>query len=76
MRIDNGEKTARNSRVAIRLDELMSQGKHGFYESVFRVVREEIETEREACAKVCEERQQGIGCSHAFEAAQRIRERG
>lgn len=69
-------KNKRNARIVRRLDSLMSQAKHGFYESVFQVVREEVEIEREVCAKICEERQFGIGCSHAFEAAQRIRGRG
>lgn len=33
----------RNKRVAKRIDDLMAQGRHGFYESAFRVVREEVE---------------------------------
>lgn len=35
--------TERNARVAARYDELMREGKHGHYETLFRVVREEVE---------------------------------
>jgi len=41
----------RNCRVQDRFDELMREGKHGHYETLFRVVREEVEREREACAR-------------------------
>ena len=37
------EKTERNKRVQQRYDELMREGKHGHYETLFRVVREEVE---------------------------------
>jgi hypothetical protein len=37
------EKTARNRRVQARYDELMRQGKHGHYETMFRVVHEEVD---------------------------------
>jgi hypothetical protein len=37
------EKTERNARVQARYDELMREGKHGHYETLFRVVREEVE---------------------------------
>lgn len=37
------EKTARNIRVQARYDQLMTEGKHGHYETMFRVVREEVE---------------------------------
>lgn len=37
------EKTERNFRVKARYDELMREGRHGHYESMFRVVREEVE---------------------------------
>lgn len=33
----------RSARVQARYDELMREGKHGHYETMFRVVREEIE---------------------------------
>jgi hypothetical protein len=33
----------RNARVSARYDELMREGKHGHYETLFRVVREEVE---------------------------------
>lgn len=36
------EKTRRNFRVKARYDELMREGKLGHYETLFRVVREEI----------------------------------
>lgn len=49
------QKNERNARVAERYDELMREGKHGHYETMFRVVREEVERERERCAKVCEQ---------------------
>jgi hypothetical protein len=37
------QKTARNRRVQARYDQLMTEGKHGHYETMFRVVREEVE---------------------------------
>lgn len=37
------QKTERNFRVKARYDELMREGKHGHYETMFRVVREEVE---------------------------------
>ena len=40
------EKCARNARVQSRYDELMREGKHGHYETMFRVVREEVERAR------------------------------
>lgn len=38
-----GEATERNIRVQNRYDELMTWGKHGHYETMFCVVREEVE---------------------------------
>lgn len=35
-------KETRNARVQARYDELMAEGKHGHYETLFRVVREEV----------------------------------
>ncbi len=35
--------SARNARVQARYDELIREGKHGHYETLFRVVREEVE---------------------------------
>lgn len=40
----------RNAWVELRYDALMAEGKHGHYETMFRVVREAVEAEREACA--------------------------
>jgi hypothetical protein len=40
------QKTKRNFRVKARYDELMREGKHGHYETMFRVVREEVELDR------------------------------
>jgi hypothetical protein len=37
------QKTARNIRVQKRYDELMREGKHGHYETMFQVVREEVD---------------------------------
>lgn len=37
------QKTARNKRVQARYDQLMTEGRHGHYETMFRVVREEVE---------------------------------
>jgi hypothetical protein len=37
------ERTRRNFRVQARYDQLIAEGKHGHYESMFRVVREEVE---------------------------------
>lgn len=39
--IISDEKTAINKRVQARYDELMREGKHGHYETMFRVVHEE-----------------------------------
>jgi hypothetical protein len=36
-------KNARNARVQARYDALMAKGKHGHYETMFRVVREELD---------------------------------
>ena len=36
----------RNKRVADRYEELMREGKHGHYETLFRVVREEVDRAR------------------------------
>jgi hypothetical protein len=40
------DKTERNWRVQARYDELMAEGKHGHYETMFRVVREELDRAR------------------------------
>ena len=40
----------RNKRVQSRYDELMKVGRHGHYETMFQIVREEIEREREKFA--------------------------
>lgn len=45
-----GEKDERNARVQARYDELMHEGKHGHYETMFCVVREEVERERNTLA--------------------------
>jgi hypothetical protein len=37
------DKIERNARVQARYDELMREGKHGHYETLFRIVREEVE---------------------------------
>ena len=41
------ESTARNIRVQDMYDELMRIGRHGHYETMFQVVREEIESLRQ-----------------------------
>jgi hypothetical protein len=41
------QKTERNARVQSRYDALMREGKHGHYETMFRVVREEVEADRQ-----------------------------
>ena len=48
------EKNERNARVQTRYDVLMSEGRRGHYETLFKIVREEVEAERERCAKVLE----------------------
>lgn len=48
------EKNQRNARVQARYNALMQEGKHGHYETMFKVVREEVEAERERCAQVAE----------------------
>ena len=40
------ERMERNTRITARYDELMREGKHGHYETMFRIVREEIERDR------------------------------
>jgi hypothetical protein len=53
------EKTRRNFRVSTRLDELYREGKHGHYENIYRVVREEVEaaiaSAYEDAARICED---------------------
>ena len=39
------EKAERNRRVQERWDALCREGRHGHYETLFRVVREEVERE-------------------------------
>jgi hypothetical protein len=39
---DFKDKSERNVRVQARYDQLMAEGKHGHYETMFRVVREEV----------------------------------
>lgn len=63
------------NRVCSKVDVAVRDIQKLSYDMIYLIVREEIEIEREACAKICEERQLDIGCSHAFEAAKRIRER-
>lgn len=48
-------KEQRNARVQARWDDLTAEGKHGHYETLFRVVREEVERERETCAKIADD---------------------
>ena len=45
------EKIGRNARVQARYDELMRQGKHGHYETIFKIVEDEVEIERQ---RLCE----------------------
>ena len=45
------EMNERNRRVQERYDELMRAGRHGHYETMFRVVKEEVERERARWAK-------------------------
>lgn len=47
----SGAHEQRNARVQSRYDELMRMSKHGHYETLFQVVREEVFREREACAQ-------------------------
>lgn len=49
---EDTDKRQRNDRVAERYDELRHIDRHGHYETLFQVVREEIERERERCAKL------------------------
>lgn len=44
----------RNSRVQARYDELMREGKHGHYETMFCLVSEEVQRERNRCALIAE----------------------
>lgn len=39
---DSAADNERNKRVQTRWDELRAQGKHGYYETLFRVVMEEV----------------------------------
>lgn len=52
------DKEKRNKWAQTRYDALMSEGKHGHYETLFRVVREAVETERYACVSLVEERKE------------------
>lgn len=49
------EKCQRNARVQARYDELMREGKHGHYETMFRVVHEEVEAARQSTAPSAED---------------------
>jgi hypothetical protein len=44
---DFREKTERNKRIQARYNQLMVEGKHGHWETIFRIVREEIERDRQ-----------------------------
>ena len=48
------QKVERNVRVRKRYDDLMHDGKHGHYETMFRVIREEVDRECERCALIVE----------------------
>ena len=48
------ESTSRNIRVQDRYDELMRIGRHGHYETMFQVVREETESLRQQLADMTE----------------------
>lgn len=50
------KKNERNSWIQSRWDELWAEGKHGHYETLFRIVAEAVMQERERCAKACEKR--------------------
>jgi hypothetical protein len=78
MAVDEGESELnvgleRNCRVQDRFDTMAREGKHGFYETLFAVVREEVEREREACAKVCEARPAFSQLAHDCAEAIRMR---
>ena len=47
-RKDGNEKNERNARVQKLYDELMAEGRHGHYETMYRVVQEEVERALEA----------------------------
>lgn len=53
------QKTERNVRAQARYDELMREGKHGHYETMSRVIREEVELERARCAAVVQAAREG-----------------
>ena len=50
------KKTERNIRVELRYDELMKSGRRGHYETLFQVVREEVESAYLAGAEQMRER--------------------
>lgn len=50
----NEERNERAKRVCERYDELRKIGAHGHYETMMRVVREEVEREREDCARLAD----------------------
>lgn len=56
------ERDRRNKRAQDRYDELMREAKHGHYETLFRVVREAVEDEREQCAQVADEHFENLPC--------------
>lgn len=51
---ENNEKRERNARIVERYDQLNREGKHGHYETMFCIVREEVERERDRCARIAE----------------------
>lgn len=67
------EKTERNFRVQSRYDELMREGKRGHYETIFRVVREEVErAEANAITELETALDQRDRLVRAMEAAMRL----
>lgn len=70
-------KTLRNIRVQARYDQLIAEGKHGHYESMFRVVREEVEralvitreTTIAECASVADAARESAKEHHGVEAS-------
>jgi len=51
----------RNARVQSRYDELMREGRHGHYETLFKIVREEVES-------ICAERDLAVAHSERMAA--------
>lgn len=53
------DNTERNAKVQARYDAMMADGKHGHYETMFKLVHEQVDAERERCAALVQAAREG-----------------